>query len=94
VTAQNKIGEIEDMTVTEEVRAICLRNRRRCQRILRQTKGLAKHRRLDPERRAKLLRNIAYFETCVMLTKPSWVKKASLDELMPVLKHLTRAKQH
>jgi hypothetical protein len=82
------------MTVIEEIRIAVLRARRRSQRGLRLCKKITKFRGLDPQRKNKTRQQIVYLETCIMLTKPSWVKKASLDELMPVLKHLTKDKSH
>jgi len=81
------------MTAIEEIRIVVLRARRRGQRALRLCKTISKFRGLDPGRRAKTLQQIGWLETGIMLTKPSWVKKASLDELMPVLEHLCRNKK-
>jgi hypothetical protein len=79
-----------DLTAIEKVRLICLKSRRRSQRALPQCKGLMKSKYLLPDDKDRLQRQIAFFETCIALTKPSWVKKASLDELVPVLEHMCK----
>lgn len=80
----------QDLTEIDEIRLVVLRARRRAQRSLRDLQKLAKLRKLEPAFRARLHRNIGFFETCIALTKPSWVAKASMDELTSALKHLCR----
>jgi hypothetical protein len=81
------------MTDLERARLRCLQARRRCQRGLKYAKA-TNLRRLAPEQRDKLRRTIGYLETAIALTPPAWVKKASADELMPVLRHLCRDGSH
>jgi hypothetical protein len=38
----------------------------------------------------RIQRQIAFFETCIALTKLAWVRKATLDDLVPVLEHLCK----
>jgi hypothetical protein len=85
-----KRPKTKNMTEVEQIRLVVLKGRRRAQRGLREAKKLANYRKLAPEFQARLRRNIAFFETTIMLTKPSWVKNASLNELVPVLKHLCK----
>jgi len=85
-----KRPKIKDMTPIERVRFRCLQSRRTSQRGLLHNKIAMKLPGLDPEQQATLRENAAYFETCIMLTKPSWVAKATMGELVSVLRHLHR----
>lgn len=82
------------MDNTEQVRFKCLQARRTCQRGLLHAKTIVGQPGFNPAQRAKLRQNIGYFETCILLTKPAWVKQATLDDLMPVLQHLSRVQRH
>jgi hypothetical protein len=72
-----KRPKIKDMTPIEGFRFRCLQVRRVSQRGLLHAKIAVKLPDLNPEQQAMLRKNIADFETCVMLTKPSWVAKAT-----------------
>ena len=84
-----KRPKIKDMTPIERLRFGCLQIRRGAQRELLDARTINSA-GLDPEQQAKLREYIADFETCIMLTKPSWVAKATADELISVLRHLRR----
>jgi hypothetical protein len=77
------------MTKLEQARSKCLRARRRCQRGLKHAKA-TNLRGLAPEQRDRLHRNIGYLETAIALTPPAFIRKASSDELISVLRHLTK----
>jgi hypothetical protein len=85
-----KRPKIKDMTSIERLRFRCLQSRRAVRRGLLDVEIAMKVPGLDPEQQAGLRETAAYFETGLMLTKPSWVAKATVDGLVSVLRHLRR----
>jgi hypothetical protein len=88
-----KRPKIKDMTAIELARFRCLQCRRGARRALNilKTVNLSE---LDQEHRAKLTHNVAYFETCMALTKPQQVATAPLNELERTLMHLSGTADH
>jgi hypothetical protein len=79
---------LKDMTEIERLRFLCVQGRRIAHRALQHAKRVDVE-KMGPEDRATLADNIAFAQTCIKLTEPAWVAKASPEELLSVLRHLS-----
>ena len=87
-TRTNERPTLKDMTEIERLRFLCLQGRRIAHRALQHAKRVDFD-KMKPEDRATLADNIGFAQTCIKLTEPAWVAKASPEELLSVLRHLS-----
>lgn len=77
------------MTAIEETRFRLLHSRRAARRMLKQLGCLERLEDLSPAEHADVTRNVAFGRMVLAVTKPAWIAKASADELIGALEHIS-----
>jgi hypothetical protein len=84
-----KRPKIADMTPLEHARFTILSCRRLARRVLRRSARIRDSEALSPTERATSDRHYTEARTTNALTKPSWVARATLEELYSAMAHLS-----